>query len=194
MIIRPAAALLMSAISLPANGQTLQPPAGAPPGISMGSAPRSQQELAEQLTEPGRALKCTVKSVEGREYSFALRYSGPRGYLNPATGQAEATKEKLVFTEDPSDLFSAYSSWSFFNDVFGGSSQLKDAPFGPQVRLLMRRTDFDRDNNSAFDEAVLVQAVWGYMPLTKAVGFCRTELEPQAPMDEAEARDHLARP
>lgn len=160
----------------------------------MGQTPASQQELAERLTEPSRALECTVKSVEGREYSFALRYSGPRGYLNPATGQAEATNGQVVFTDDPSDLFSAYSSWSFFYDRFGGLSQREDAPFGPQVRLSMQRTDFDLDNNSAFDEAILVQAVWGWLPLTKAVGFCRTELEPQAPMDEAEVRDHLAPP
>jgi hypothetical protein len=179
---------------MPANGQTLQPPVGAPPGISMGPAARSQQEMTERLTEASRALECTVKSVEGQEYSFALRYSGPRGYLNPATGQAEATKGQVIFTEDPSDLFSAYSSWSFFKDRFGGLSQQEDAPFGPQVRLLMERTDFDLDDNSAFDEAVLIQAVWGWLPLTKAVGFCRTELEPQAPMDEAEVREHLARP
>jgi hypothetical protein len=194
MIIRPAASLLISAISMPANGQTLQPPVGEPPGISIGPAPMSQQEVAEQLTQPSRALECAVKSVEGREYRFALRNSGARGYLNPATGKAEATKGQVVFTEDPSDLFSAYSSWSFFNDRFEGGSQREDAPFGPRVRLLMSRTDFERDNNSAIDEAILVQAYWGWLPLTIALGFCRTEFEPQAPMDEVEVREHLARP
>lgn len=194
MIIRPTAVLLMLAISLPANGQTLQPPLGEPPGISIGPAPMSQQEVAEQLTQPSRALECAVKSVEGREYRFALRYSGARGYLNPATGQAEVTEGQVVFTEDSSDLFSAYNSWSFFNDRFEGGSQREDATFGPRVRLLMSRTDFERDNNSAIDEAILVQAYWGGMALTKAVGFCRTELEPHALMDEAEVREHLVRP
>lgn len=183
------AMLYMSAFAVPAGAQTLRPRAGEPPGIS----PSIGSLSAQDLTEPNQVFDCNVRSVDGRNHSFALRYHGRRGYLDPATREAEATDGRVVVTHDRSDLFSSYTRWTPFQHRFEAHSEREDAPFGRHVRLEMERTDFERDTVTRTKWAILVQAYFGWMPLTKAVGFCRVESTPQQPLSEAEVRDHLKR-
>lgn len=189
MITRAAALLLMIASAAPARAQTLRPPAGEPPGISPSLGPLSPQDL----TEPNQIIECDATSVDGRSHRFSLRYYGRRGYLNPQTSEAEATEGRVAVVADGSRLFSSYTRWSSFQNRFEAQSDREDAPFGPHVRIEMQRTDFERESVTRTTWAVLVQAYFGWMPLTKAVGFCRVVSTPQQPLNQAEAREHLQR-
>lgn len=186
------AAFLLVLLPFPgasAAAQSLRPPEGSPPGIALRLAPPSPAEL----TEAGEHLRCAVETLDGRRHRFAVRGSGRRGYVDPATGKAEATESEVTVSEDPSGLLSAYADWESRGHRFDGHSKAGAARFGPHVRLQMERTDFDRDGPSTQRWAVLVQALFDWMPLTKAVGFCDVEALPVRPLDAEERRRHLKR-
>lgn len=189
MTTRAAALFLMLAVAAPAGSQTLRPPAGEPPGISPSLGAVSPQDL----TEPNQIIECDASSVDGRSHRFSLRYHGRRGYLNPQTSEAEATDGRVAVVADGSRLFSSYNRWSSFQNRFEAHSDREDAPFGSHVRIQMERTDFERDSITRSTWAVLVQAYLGWMPLTKAVGFCRVESTPQQPLNQVEVREHMKR-
>lgn len=102
-----------------------------------------------------------------------------------------STDKRVVVAHDPSNLFSTYGRWSSFGNRFEAYSESPDALFGSHVRLEMHRTDFEREARRRTQWAILVQAYFGWMPLTKAVGFCGIETTPQRPLSEAETREHL---
>jgi hypothetical protein len=92
---------------------------------------------------------------------------------------------------DPARLFAGYGGWRSFDHRFEASSDREDAVFGSQVQLDLHRTDFDREAVGPTKWAILVEAYMGWMPLVKAVGFCRSESAPQQPLSDAEIRELL---
>ena len=183
------ALLLAGAATTRGEAQSLQPPTGAPPDILPQVAPLNPEEL----TEPIDLLDCDVRTVDGRNRSFTLRYLGRRGYDDPVKGEADTTEGRVVVVRDASKLFAGYGRWERFQHRFDAYSDSKEAAFGPQLRLEIQRTEFDRESVAAARWAILVQAQFGWMPLTKAVGFCRVESAAQSPLSEAETREHLSR-
>jgi hypothetical protein len=175
--------------TLPPTGnppQTLRPPTGNPPQIMPASPPRS----AADLTEPTEVISCDVRTVTGARHNFTIRSSGRRGYEHPVTHELGSTDETVTVLKDSSKLFRGYSNWLLLGTRFEAHSQDEGATFGPHLRLETERTDFNPEAHVA-KIAVAVQANFGFMPLTKAVGFCDVQRTVQEPLNEAETRAYL---
>jgi len=183
------ALLFASSHAARGEAQPLQPPPSELPIILSQVAPLTPEEL----TEPNDLLDCDVQTVDGRNQSFTLRYLGRRGYKDPVKGEADATEGRVVVARDATKLFARYGRWERFQNRIDAYSDSKEAIFGPHLRLEMQRTEFDRRGVAATKWAILVQALSGWMPLTKAVGFCRVESAAQQPLSESETREHLSR-
>jgi hypothetical protein len=171
----------------PGEAQTLSPPSGEPPSVGLALEPPS----AKDLTEGDETVACEVQVLNGERHSFTLRHVGARGYKHPKTGKINATEARISVVRDGSQLFQSYSKWRAFGGRFEAHSDDKNATFGPHVRLQMERTDFDRDASPPSKWAILVQAYFGWMPLTKAVGYCDVKLIPQPPLSDTETREYL---
>lgn len=164
----------------------LAPPSGSAPGIVPSVAPPT----ASEVTEGNQLVTCEVESVDGTRHTFAFQYFGRRGYIDPRTHEAATTDGRVSVGQDRSRLLSSYSRWAKVGHSFEAHSDDKNAALGPRLRLEMHRTNFDPEAMSE-RQAVLVQAHLGWMPLTKAAGFCDVRWSAQQPLSEAETRAHL---
>jgi hypothetical protein len=100
------------------------------------------------------------------------------------------TPATVEVQEKGSQLFSKYTFQELNDYRYGGMSDSERAPFGKQARLeLLRTNDPRRGDSTRF--AILVQAQWDWMPLTKAVGFCDLTVRKQIPLSAEETRKFL---
>ncbi|MEM8918768.1 MAG: hypothetical protein AAGE37_07905 [Pseudomonadota bacterium] len=171
----------MSITLLAFLAQSLSPPEGSPPGIAL----TIEGPSAASLTDPIVVYQCDVEAIDGQNYQFSIKDIGKRGFES-SDGKADYIDAKVEILQDESGLFAQYVDWISINSKIEGLSPSKNAAFGQRVRLDFQRTDFQRKGQSPNIRAVLIQAYFGYLTLTKAVGFCSADFKEQLPLSEDE--------
>ena len=167
-------------------------PPGSPPGIGV-SPPTTAEITPASETQDLGVLDCRVTGDDGRTFGLMIRDGGERGYRDPRNGEVLITEAEIDVESTPAGLFGKYRVNSAMH---GGESGYKgwatspDAAFGRNVDFkLSRVTPPMQRTNERY--ALVMDGYWGWLPLTRAVGFCDLQRTRQQPLSEAETRKYL---
>ncbi len=134
---------------------------------------------------------CRAETVDETPYEFSVRYSGPRGYTHPETGETGKTDAVITFDGPSADIFSSYDVGGSA-DRFAGFTSERGQVFGDMFHMVFLRMQVPSSGISN-DRVGLEIKTYAVGPhFTYALGFCERETSAQEPLTELETREYLA--